>query len=578
MNNLNSNNSLYNCPNLIKIFPFPVCLISETGELLVSNESGEAIYIKLSKQFIKEIIEQSQDNKVLTSNVGIDTKEYLIKFKKVRVDSKEYVVSVTFIEMNSASAIPHQKDLYQSTIKDLQIIFDNSYDVIYVTDGNGKTLRVSSASEVLWGKKPEELVGRSVYELEQEGIFSPSATRKALEQGKKVKIMQSTNTGHHLMVVSTPIRDIDGNIIRVVNASRDITEVKVLGEELKEMRTMIQGYRMQLSKTKTDKLHRLVYESSEMSNLISTLPKIASSDSTVLVMGETGVGKEVIVNYIHKFSLREGNPFIKINCASIPENLLESELFGYEKGAFTGANREGKAGLFELANEGTLFLDEIGEMSINLQAKLLRILQENEVMRIGGKKSKKVDVRIITATNQCLKSKIKEGLFRSDLYYRLNVIPIRIPPLRHRQDDILPLTQHFLSMQEKKLNGKKNFSEEVLYAFKQYLWPGNVRELQNMVERLVVTSDKSEIHLDTIPNYIKDSLMKMTTSNLNSSEVTFNQKNEKILPLNDAVGQLEKQLIQRAAQKSKNLNEIATLLGVSQSTISRKIKKYNINL
>src|SRR5699024_3714408 len=290
---------------------------------------------------------------------------------------------------------------------------------------------------------------------------------------------------------------------------------------------------------------------------------VATVDSTILILGESGVGKEVITNFIHKNSSRAENAFLKINCGAIPENLLESELFGYEKGAFTGANNKGKAGLFELADNGTLFLDEIADMPLSLQVKLLRVLQEKEVMRIGGTRSISVDARIITATNTDLKKEVAKGRFREDLYYRLNVIPINIPPLRKRPEDILLLANHFIEYFNETHTTDRRFSPQILHAFQSYDWPGNVRELQNIVERLVVTSDERKISSDLLPE-------EFHKCSINEESVKVN----KIIPLKKCLELAEKQLLSLAREKYSSTTEIAKVLEVNQSTISRKFNKY----
>lgn len=308
----------------------------------------------------------------------------------------------------------------------------------------------------------------------------------------------------------------------------------------------------------------IVTKSEEMKLIYDTAQRVANIDATVLILGETGVGKDVLANYIYANSLRakEGE-FIKVNCGAIPAELLESELFGYEKGAFTGASSEGKPGLFELADKGMIFLDEIGELSLNLQVKLLRVLQEGEIQRIGGSRPKKVNVRIISATNRDLKEMVDRGKFREDLYYRLNVIPIHIPPLRERRADILPLTKLYLE----KMNEKYQLNKELDYSLKSffmsYNWPGNVRELSNLIERLVVTTREDRIFLDDLPSEY-----------LNSENYT----SDKILSLKEAVENAERKVLSLAAEKYSNTYEIAKALDSSQPTIVRKLKKYNIEI
>jgi PAS domain S-box-containing protein len=464
--------------------------------------------------------------------------------------------------------IPHHELLekeYRDMSADLKAIFELSYDVLYVSDHKGNTLRVSSACEKLWGKKAHELVGRNVRDLEKLGVYSPSITRLVLETGEKVSTIQTTSTGKRLMVVGTPIKNEQGEIIRVVNASKDITEISQLKNKIEEMKKLIEGYKQELKELRqeTEKENKIIFQSRKMAQVLDLAKRVAEVDSTILILGESGSGKEVIANFIHQKSLRKDKPFIKINCGAIPDNLLESELFGYSKGAFTGASREGKMGLFELANQGTLFLDEIGEMPINLQVKLLRVIQEQEITRIGGIKPIKVNVRIITATNKNLEEEVKKGAFREDLFYRINVIPIQIPPIRERKEDILALTLHFIDIYNHKYIDSKTFSPALLETLCNYDWPGNVRELQNMVERLMVISDEPDITERFLPESIKNS------KNQPPSKV----KVYDVMPLKECVELVEHQLLHMAKERYHTTVKIAEALGVNQSTISRKLNK-----
>ena len=468
-------------------------------------------------------------------------------------------------------------DSYKNLNHDLKAIFDISYDVIYVSDGDGVTLRVSSACEKLWGKKQEELIGKSVYELETMGIYKPSVTRIVLEKKETVSLIQSTQTGRRLMVVGTPIKDETGKIIRVVNASRDITEVDRLQSELNEIRQRMEGYKQELEqlRSKTLAKNQIVYQSLEMEKVISLASRIKDVESTVLIYGETGVGKEVIANYIHQSSARADKPFITINCGAIPENLLESELFGYEKGAFTGAVTQ-KRGLFELANEGTLFLDEIGELPFNLQAKLLRVLQEQTFVRVGGTKEIKVNFRLIAATNRNLYEEMKKGKFREDLYYRLNVIPIRIPPLRERKDDVFALIQYYVRHFNEKYHLSKTFSNSALKQLQKYHWPGNVRELKNIVERLIVLTENDKIEVDDLEATLGIISTKDEPKETETEELANDVVVRRIMPLKQCIEEAEKQLIELAKKKYDSTTEIAKVLEVNQSTISRKMKKLGI--
>lgn len=314
-------------------------------------------------------------------------------------------------------------------------------------------------------------------------------------------------------------------------------------------------------------IEELVAESPEMKNLITLLSRIALYDSTVLICGESGVGKEVVANSIHRNSPRKEEPFIKVNCTAIPESLLESQFFGYEPGAFTGALRQGKLGIFEAANNGTVFLDEIGDLPFSLQGKLLRVLQEGEVLRIAGTKPYKVNVRIIAATNKDLAEMVNQKLFREDLYYRLNVIPVYIPPLRERRADILPLLNYYKRKYEVKFGISKEFAPEVYDLLVNYNWPGNIRELRNMVERLFVTTEpESVIKPATL---IRGGFLQANTpKTVRGSYITVHA----IGPLKEAVEELEKLMIELALQKYGSIQKVASVLGVNPSTLWRKRK------
>jgi transcriptional regulator with PAS, ATPase and Fis domain len=269
---------------------------------------------------------------------------------------------------------------------------------------------------------------------------------------------------------------------------------------------------------------------------------------------------------IHKQSGRNTGPFIRVDCAGIPESLVESELFGYERGAFTGAKSEGKPGFFELANRGTLFLDEIGEIPLSTQSKLLRFLEDHEIIRVGGTEPKEIDVRIIAATNKKIDEMVSSKLFREDLYYRLNVVPIYIPPLKERQDDVSPLISHFLEKFNKTHRKERTLSPEAIDALSKYDFPGNIRELANLIERLVVLAEKDRIELRDLPDSITSYMSKTIAHPLLSEGI----------PLKDALEKYERLIIERAIQKYGSQHEVARILKLDQGTISRKIKKYSL--
>lgn len=380
--------------------------------------------------------------------------------------------------------------------------------------------------------------------------------------------MRKMRQGNEIYITGSPVY-CEGRITHVTVNIRDVTELQRLQEQVSRLTALY------LSAPEDKRISSLaadnvVIESSVMKRIIDLIVRISQVDSVVLISGESGTGKEVLARLIHKLSSRSRGPFISINCGAIPENLLESELFGYEKGSFTGALREGKPGLFELANSGIIFLDEIGEMPSNLQVKLLKIIQDMEAYRLGGVKPVKFDVRIIAATNRNLRERIKEGKFREDLFYRLNVVPIEVPPLRERQEDIFPLIWHFLKQFNQKYKQSKTFSSEVIEIMESYYWPGNVRELQNIVERMVVTSDSDVLKPEHLPHGIyqkgradDDTRMGGTTAG--------------IVSLKEAKAQTEKDLFVLAVSMKQTTRGIAHLLGIDHSTVVRKLRKYGLN-
>ncbi len=316
-------------------------------------------------------------------------------------------------------------------------------------------------------------------------------------------------------------------------------------------------------------IDNIIARSDKMKQVLNLAQKVAETDCTVLVLGESGVGKEVIAKLIHKQSPVHNGPFIKVNCGAIPETLLESELFGYSPGAFTGASKEGKKGKFELAHNGTLLLDEIGDLPLSLQVKLLHVLEEKEVIRIGSNKPQKINVRIIAATNKDLLQLVKTGKFRKDLYYRLNIVPIKIPPLRERKDDIMPLIIHFKKIYEAKYGTRRNCSIEVINLFCSHDWPGNVRELKNLLERIYIISESDKLITPEV--LIKDYLN--ITSNFNNNDTVIVNK---LGSLKEIKEEAERQLIKLALKSTGTLYKAAQLLQVDKATISRKVKKYNL--
>lgn len=458
---------------------------------------------------------------------------------------------------------------------ELNEVIDNSFDGIVICDVKGKIIYQNQAFENLTGLKVEELVGRFLQDLIEEGILDQSVSLKVLETNKPETIIQKFNTGKVALVSGVPIRDEYGEIKKVVSNIRDLAKLNQLEEKIIELEQKKQRVNQELEELQGRKNLKdsIIAHDENMKQVVDRALRVAQIDSAVLIQGESGVGKEGLVNLIHQYSNRNEKSLIKINCGAIPAQLLESELFGYESGSFTGANQKGKKGILEMASGGTVFFDEISEMPLSLQVKLLRVLQEYEIVRIGGVEPIKIDVRIIAATNRNLEQEVVKGTFRKDLYYRINIIPIYVPKLQDRKDDIIPLVYHFLNEIKSKYGISRAFSDESLYLFKNYPWPGNVRELKNLVERVCLMINKPLIEVHDI----KNEMQFVSGSNLNNhkAEQPVRDQTE---PLKESIKEYEINIIQNTISKFSSIRMAAKALQIDQSTLVRKIKKYNIQI
>ena len=450
--------------------------------------------------------------------------------------------------------------------KELQDIIESSCDGFWITDGQGTTLHINSAYERIAGICKEEVLGKKMDELVAEGYFSDSVTLHVLRRRERVTMMHEIRkTGKRVLITGNPIFNKLGEIVRVVTNVRDITELIELKQDLEQREKQAARYQNELAQLRSSRVDDdVVVESSRMRHSYDLATWVGQVDSTVLILGESGVGKEVIAQTIVFSSRRRDEAFIKVNCGALPENLLESELFGYEKGSFTGADKKGKLGMFELAHKGTLLLDEVAEIPLNLQVKLLRAIQEQEIMRVGGTRPIKLDVRIIAVTNKDLEELVRKGKFREDLFYRLNVIPITVPPLRERKEDLAPLIEHFLRKYNDEYRLKKSIRRDVIELLLQYDWPGNVRELQNIVERMVVLSREDVVGLENLPLQIKSLLEHKQQFFGNAAELNSLKK---------AIFELEKRLVLAALQQYGTTRRAAEALGVDQSTVVRKFQR-----
>lgn len=433
---------------------------------------------------------------------------------------------------------------------------------ISITDEKGIMLKVSSNYGKHYGIDNSEILGKSVYELEKKKIFYPSVTNEVLREKKKVTLLQKNIFGQSMLVTGVPIFDENNKIKYVISFhSIDIANLCDFREKYEKMIEYMTAHYAEIMELKLKKMQtkEIISKSKKMNNIYKIITNIADTNANVLITGETGVGKNLFAKLIHKESNRVEKAFVEINCGTIPENLIESELFGYEKGSFTGADIKGKIGKVELANNGTLFLDEIGELPLNMQQKLLQVIQDKKIIRVGGTKYIDVDFRLVAATNKNLVELSEKGQFREDLYYRLNVVPIHIPPLRERMEDVLLLINHFLAENNKKYNKFKVLTEDTTNALLSYYWPGNVRELENIMERLVLTTIEDKIDINNLPENIN---------------MLLPINHHKGITLKQALELYEKQLIQSAYKKYNTTIEMGKALGISQPSVVRKLKKY----
>ncbi len=465
------------------------------------------------------------------------------------------------------SPIPlaHIRDEAALPWQEMNVLLDSMHDGIWVIDANGITLRVNKALERIANIKAQDVIGHHVTHPMLGGSFTRCVTLQALEEKRAVTMFDDYANGKRCLNTSMPIFDENGNVWRVIASIRDMTELEQLQRKLTELETETESYKAQLQTIENNKEYGFVGHSAQLRHLRKDMEKAARSEAITLIEGETGTGKTLAAKAIHEQSARHAQPFVAVNCGAIPPSLVESELFGYEKGAFTGASKGGKLGMFELAHRGTLLLDEIGELPLPTQAKLLQVLDGQAFHRVGGTKPINVDVRVLTATNRHLSDMVASGQFREDLFYRLRVISLHLPPLRQRVDDIPVLAMHFLRTLCKQNNLEKSFDPAVLNCFLAYSWPGNVRELRATVHSLVSMSEKSVISTTDLPPYLQTQLAVPLSIDLPQS-------------LSTAVAELEKSMIAKALLETGSTRKAAKRLGISQSSVVRKAQMYNITI
>lgn len=553
------------------------------GKIRVLNRAAEKFLgIKSSEvrgQDITKVIPNSGLKEILDTGVSKPVQKIELKRRRfisnrtpIRKGGQITGAVAVLQDISELESISRELENVKELNAELDAIIESSHDGIYLTNGDGITLRLNEAFENLTGFPRNQLLGRSVEELVNErGVVSISVSALVLKEKKPQTIMQKTISGKIALTTGTPVFDRKGNIFRVVSNVREITELMRLQQQLEQAQGLNKHYESELRtlQMQYSGSEKLIICSQKMKELLETVIRLSQVDSTVLISGESGTGKELIAETIHKNSLRKNGPFIKINCGAISHHLLETELFGYEDGAFTGAKKGGKAGYFELAHGGTLLLDEISELPFNLQANLLRVVQSKELIRVGGERTIPIDVRILAATNRDILEMVEKNEFRQDLYYRLNVVPIEIPPLRTRKEEIPLLLAHFIKLFNRKYKMNKVWSNHVIDILMEYDWPGNVRELENLVERLVVTTVENVLCREHLPLHLRNTIHQPSHPQISVSG---------IMPLREAVEVVEKQILELAVARFQITREIAQELKIDPSTVLRKAAKYGVAL
>lgn len=552
-----------------------ILTVNEAGEISLINKAAEWILGLKQEDVvgkkISEVMPQSKLPEILASGQGrlgqkvVYHKKGFISNMTPVMGHKQIIGAVeVFQDISELEMISEELNYTKEIKEELSAIIDSSFDGFHITDDHGKTLRINKAFERITSIPVSDLMGKTIAELVDEGVYCQDVLKLVLEEREPVTISQESKPGNTVVITANPVFDEQGNLFRIVINVRDISELNDLRQQLEQARTLSHHYQEELNRYNL--ADQFVIRSKESRDLADLCVRLGQVDATVLIKGESGVGKEFAAQLIHSNSNRRDKPMIKVNCAAIPESLFESELFGYEPGAFTGASKEGKPGFFEAAHGGTLLLDEIGEMPLNTQAKLLRAIQDKVITRVGGTKPIKVDVRLIAATNRNLQEMVQNKEFRRDLYFRLNVIPVTVPPLRDRKVEIPFLVDHFVKKFNAKYGFKKRIDERQIKALMNYDWPGNVRELENLIERVLVTSPGNVIR-------------QINLHDLDSTDYeAINYEHFIGFKLQAAVEQLEKYLIQNSLVTLGTTRKAAQELGVSQPTIVRKAAKYNIPL
>ena len=472
---------------------------------------------------------------------------------------------------DASCGVALEADWWASTAARLEVLdamIEGAREGLCVLSPGQIMLRSNQAAAQLLGFDPDRAVGRPAHELGVELNFSWSIAGEVAAGGVAVSAVQNLRSGSKLLVSAVPRPSAEGQLAFIVVTIREITDMSQVMSRLRDAVQQAEQVRptLALTRSRQPQLDDVVAQSSALAAVRERALQYAAVDSTVLLLAETGAGKGLFARLIHQASDRSDGPFLEVNCGAIPEGLMEAELFGYAKGAFTGADAKGKIGLVELAHKGTLLLNEIGDLPQGLQVKLLRFLEDGEVWGVGAVKAKRPDVRIIAATNRDLRGMIAAGAFRGDLFYRLDVLRLEIPPLREHPEDIPRLIELALSRLEGKLKRRRGITSAALHALTGYPFPGNVRELINLVERLMVTSTSETIDVADLPQALR-----------RLAGETSGSGPERLPTLRNALQKVEGQLLREALTRYKTQALAARYLGITQSTVARKAKQYGLD-
>lgn len=563
-----------------------VFLLDKEGKILTCDESGRLFLKSIDLGIFYAQLHSIKLNSAITNTtIILGNKSYNLRMVPTDLQPHSALTSDTgdsefiivlqdqtlfsdiFQSLNKVRLAYFQSiDDIDYTISELNKIFGLSQSGIFITNSNGTVIFANTAYINATGLTMNEIIGKNISELGKSGVYNPLITPAILETHENRTTLQKLGTGKFAIISGSPVYDSSGDSMIIITCVNVIT--KILKADFPDQFYDPSNLKLNINKRGKEHSIDIIAESQIMKTILQEALKVARYNVTVLLLGDSGVGKEVIASVIHSSSRRNNEKFVKINCSTISPSLLESELFGYEPGAFTGALTKGKAGLFEIASKGTLLLDEIGDLPIDLQAKLLRVIQNHEFYRIGGLEPVTSNIRIIASTNKDLEKMIEKGKFREDLFYRLNVISVDIPPLRERKEDIKPLLLHFLYIYNKKYGTNKQFSEDLISVLQKYHWPGNIRELQNVVERLIVLCIEDYL----LPEHLYSKYKLSSAIATDDDAVRVN----KVIPLKEAISTVESILVTRAMTSCKSTRKAAELLGVSQSTIIRKLKENNM--